>query len=193
MEEMLDILNEDGTPAGRIVSRKEAHREGILHGTSQIFIYRVKNGKVQILLQRRSLEKDSFPGKLDISSAGHIPSGVSPDDNAVKELEEELGLSVKKQQLHFVFIHRSEGINTFHGKVFNDRQVSYVYVLECDKEEDEFILQKSELSQVIWQDADITIDEIIKGNGEYCLDRWKFEKVTEIIKDMVDGSHTLNK
>lgn len=185
MEEMLDVLNEDGTPAGRTVSREEAHREGILHGTSQIFIYRVKNGRVQILLQRRSQEKDSFPGKLDISSAGHIPAGMSPLENAVKELKEELGLTVNADQLKFAFIHRSEGINTFHGQIFNDRQISHVYTMECDMEEEDFKLQKSELSEVIWQDADITIERITAGDEEYCLDPEKFKRITGIIKDTV--------
>lgn len=183
MAELLDILNDDGTPTGQCVSRDKAHREGILHGTSQIFIYRIKDGKVQILLQRRSHEKDSFPDCLDISSAGHIPFGVSPEDNAVKELDEELGLKINKDQLTFLFLHRSEGVNTFHGQVFNDRQVSSVYVLECDRED--FVIQESELSEVVWQDADITIKHIEDNDSEYCLDEWKFKEVTKCINEIV--------
>lgn len=183
MAELLDVLNEDGTPTGEAVSRDKAHREGILHGTSQIFIYRIKDNKVQILLQRRSHEKDSFPDCLDISSAGHIPFGVSPEDNAVKELNEELGLIVDKSQLQFLFLHRSSGINNFHGQVFNDEQISSVYVLECDRED--FVVQKSELSEVVWQDADITIRHIEAEDKEYCLDEWKFKEVTKCIKEIV--------
>ena len=185
MTEFLDVLNDDGTPTGEAVARDKAHREGILHGTSQIFIYRVKDGKIQILLQRRSHNKDSFPDCLDISSAGHIPFGVSPEDNAVKELAEELGLHIKKEQLQFLFLHRSEGVNNFHGQVFNDRQVSSVYVLECDRED--FSIQKSELSEVIWQDADVTIKHIEEKDCEYCLDEWKFKEVTRQIKGIIDS------
>lgn len=183
MAELLDVLNEDGTPTGEAVSRDKAHREGILHGTSQIFIYRVKNGKVQILLQRRSHEKDSFPDCLDISSAGHIPFGVTPEDNAVKELKEELGIKVDKSQLQFVFLHRSSGINNFHGQIFNDEQISSVYVLEYDS--DSFTIQKSELSEVVWQDACVTIKHIEEQDNEYCLDEWKFKEVTKCIKEIV--------
>ncbi len=186
MEELLAVLNDDGTPTGEAVSRYVAHRDGVLHGTSQIFIYRVKDGRIQILLQRRSHEKDSFPDLLDISSAGHIPFGVTPVDNAVKELKEELGIEVVPNQLQFLFLHRSEGVNTFHGQTFNDRQVSSVYILEYDSED--FVIQQSELSEVIWQDADITIKHIEYSDPEYCLDEWKFKEVTKSIKEIVNDA-----
>ena len=73
--EILDVVDETGAPTGETVERAEAHREGVRHRTSHVWIARNRNGRIQLLLQKRCMQKDSFPGCYDISSAGHIPAG----------------------------------------------------------------------------------------------------------------------
>lgn len=99
--ELFDVIDSKGNPAGQIVSREKAHAEGIPHRTAHIWIIRKKEGRVQILLQKRSQNKDSFPGKFDTSSAGHIQAGDEPLESALRELKEELGISATPEQLHF--------------------------------------------------------------------------------------------
>ena len=79
--ELFDVIDSKGNPTGQIVSREKAHAEGIPHRTAHIWIIREKEGRVQILLQKRSQNKDSFPGKFDTSSAGHIQAGDEPLEN----------------------------------------------------------------------------------------------------------------
>ena len=74
--EYLDIVDENGVPTGKIAERTAAHKQGLRHRTSHVWILREQAGKVEVLLQKRSQNKDSFPGCYDISSAGHIPAGV---------------------------------------------------------------------------------------------------------------------
>ena len=88
--EILDICDELGNPTGKTVEREIAHQQGILHRTAHVWILRKKENKIQILLQKRSEQKDSFPGCYDISSAGHIPAGDNYGQSAVRELKEEL-------------------------------------------------------------------------------------------------------
>ena len=52
--ELFDVIDSKGNPAGQIVSREKAHAEGIPHRTAHIWIIRKKEGRVQILLQKRS-------------------------------------------------------------------------------------------------------------------------------------------
>ena len=99
--ELFDVIDSKGNPTGQIVSREKAHAEGIPHRTAHIWIIREKEGRVQILLQKRSQNKDSFPGKFDTSSAGHIQAGDEPLESAIRELKEELGISAVPEQLHF--------------------------------------------------------------------------------------------
>ena len=88
--ELFDIIDENGDPTGQTIERSIAHAEGIPHRTAHIWIIRRGNEKTEILLQKRSRNKDSFPGKFDTSSAGHIQAGDEPMESALRELEEEL-------------------------------------------------------------------------------------------------------
>ena len=75
MEEIFDIIDTQGNPTGETVTREKAYAEGIPHRTAHIWIIREKYGRTEVLLQKRSMNKDSFPGKFDTSSAGHIQAG----------------------------------------------------------------------------------------------------------------------
>ena len=99
--EIFDVIDKDGNPTGETVTRERAHAEGIPHRTAHIWILRKKEGRIQVLLQKRSKNKDSFPGMFDTSSAGHIQAGDEPLESALRELEEELGTPL------FVRGHRS--------------------------------------------------------------------------------------
>lgn len=60
--EFFDIVDEKGIPTGESIERTQAHKKGIRHRTAHIWIIREQDGKAQLLLQKRSAEKDSFPG-----------------------------------------------------------------------------------------------------------------------------------
>ena len=68
--EIFDIVDEKGIPTGETIERTQAHEKGVRHRTAHIWIVREQDGKAQLLLQKRSAEKDSFPGRYDTSSAG---------------------------------------------------------------------------------------------------------------------------
>ena len=69
--ELFDILEENGSKSGIVRERGVAHRDGSLHGTVHIWIFRERpDGGRDVLLQKRSLVKDSNPGCYDISAAG---------------------------------------------------------------------------------------------------------------------------
>lgn len=191
--EYFDELNEDGEKTGRKVEREEAHATGILHATSQIFIYRYHNGKLQILLQRRSENKDSFPGKLDISAAGHVPSGLSYDETAKKELFEELSIVMPIDKLERVGIFRTSKSNVFYGKPFLDEQFSAVYIAENDIDAENIKFQREEISQVLWLDADEIKKRINSGDDEFCINNKRFciiiRAIEERIKILYEDEH----
>ena len=168
--EYLDIVDETGTPTGKRVSRQEAHANGILHRTAHVWIVREANGRTEILLQKRSDEKDSFPGMYDTSSAGHIPAGEEPVPSALRELSEELGISAAPSQLHYAGKIRIRFEDIFHNRVFRDNQVSWVFVYQEPMEIGRLTLQKSEVSEVRWFDLDEVWTEIQKGDRRrFCV------------------------
>ncbi|MGV7468041.1 NUDIX domain-containing protein, partial [Mycobacterium kansasii] len=63
------------------------HRDGDYHRAVHVWIYCESTN--ELLLQKRSDCKDSWPGQWDISSAGHISAGDSSLITARRELHEE--------------------------------------------------------------------------------------------------------
>lgn len=177
MEEYLDIVDENGNPTGETVARSVAHREGIRHRTSHLWICRKKNGRTEILLQKRSHEKDSFPDCYDISSAGHIPAGSSFVPSALRELKEELGVTASPEDLVFCGKRSFEFQKMFHGKPFHDRQVSAVFLLWLDREEADFTLQKEEISSVRWMDFEECIEDVRDHKIPNCIDLEELELI----------------
>ncbi len=87
-EEFFDVVNERDEPVGR-AARREVHARGLLHRAVHVL---VDDGAGKIFLQKRSMTKDTSPGRWDSSSSGHVDAGEDYDTAAVRELGEELGL-----------------------------------------------------------------------------------------------------
>ena len=168
--ELLDERDADGSVTGRARARFLMHRYGDLHGTSHVWIVRpnYKSG-FDLLLQKRSEEKDAFPGCYDISSAGHIPAGDDYLESAVRELEEELGITVRPEELTFVGLHDETDIAEFYGKPFHNHEICRVYVYTRPIEADRLKLQKEEVESVMWIDYDECLSRIENHTLKNCL------------------------
>ena len=104
MDELIDILDADGKPTKRTAMKSVAHREGLFHPTVHVWLY-TNNG--QILLQKRSKTKDTHPLLWDVSVAGHIAAGEDIEESALREVQEEIGLSLATNDLQKIGIFKS--------------------------------------------------------------------------------------
>ncbi|WP_343210383.1 NUDIX hydrolase [Anaerolentibacter hominis] len=182
--ELFDLLDERGAKTGYKKEREAVHRDGDRHGTVHIWLTRRNQdtGRHELLLQKRSSEKDAFPGCYDISSAGHIQAGDEPLPSALRELEEELGIVASPEELRLVFVYE-DYINTFfHGKPFVNLEWSYVYLLELDVNPAELKLQEEEVSAVKWMACTELEREIKTGNPDYCVSEEEFFRLMEYLK-----------
>ena len=182
--EILDVVDEYGNPTGETVEREKAHEKGIMHRTSHVWLLRKKQGKVQILLQKRCETKESFPGCYDISSAGHIPAGMDFVESAIKELQEELGISASGDELIFCGDRTVIWNDFFCGKPFHDRQYSRVFILWRDIDEEKMILQKEEIDSVLWMDLNECISAIEHNQIRHCI----YPGELKMVKDAVEAS-----
>lgn len=180
--ELFDILNENGSKTGIVKERGVAHREGALHGTVHIWIVREneKSG-YDILLQKRSNNKDSHPGCYDISSAGHISAGDEIMESALRELWEELGLSVQPEQLELFGTTHVKFEKTFYGKRFRDNEISSDFVYRQPVEIDKLNLQESEVSEVRWMDYEECRQKVAQGSMPNCINPEEFEKLGDYL------------
>ena len=110
MQELLDVFDSKMNLIGT-AERKEVHKMGYWHQTFHCWIIREENGKHYVLFQIRDKNKDVAPNKLDITAAGHLKSGESKQDG-VREINEELGLDIKYEDLTYLGIRITASENT---------------------------------------------------------------------------------
>lgn len=101
--ELFDLCAADGSLLGRRKARSLVHRDGDWHRSLHVWVVLTgragQNGVAggaplpQILFQRRSAAKDTWPRALDVAVAGHLRAGETFED-ALREAEEEIGLSL---------------------------------------------------------------------------------------------------
>jgi isopentenyldiphosphate isomerase len=90
-DEIFDVIDEQDRVIGT-ATRAQVHADpSLIHRSVAILVYR--EGKV--FMQRRSPTKDRYPNYWVVSATGHVNSGESFDEAAVRELREELGLTVR--------------------------------------------------------------------------------------------------
>lgn len=176
--EMLDILNEDGSPTGKIVSKKEAHEKGLWHRASHIWFI---NSKGEILLQRRSKNKDSHPDVYDVSAAGHLSAGDTPMQGALREIEEELGIKLQEKDLIKIGEVSNESIQ--HNGDYINKEYNDIYVVNKDIPISDFIVQESEVDHVKY----IPIEEFKKWVQEKKKDLLLHPKEFEILFKNLDN------
>jgi len=117
-----------------VVDKDVAHREGLWHANIHVWIL---DREGAVLLQQRSPSKATLPGLWDISAAGHI----RPGEDGLREVEEELGVAVRADQLEQV------GILTIDQDLpgFRNRERPRVYLWRSDLSLSDFTFSDGEV------------------------------------------------
>ena len=157
MDEVVQILTEDGKQTGERINKSIAHKEGICHGISAIALI---NNNGRLLIQKRSSNKSTEPNKWDLSGAGHIDIDETPEQAAVRELFEEIGIKVEIEELKLIdtFLHKTRlDNNTFIN------HFTYLFLVHKDIDINNIKMQESEVSSVLFVDKEKYI-EIFNNN-----------------------------
>ena len=168
--EYFDVCDENGLPTGEIVPRAQAHLNGIPHRTAHIWVMRDTARGAQVLMQKRSRNKDSYPGFFDTSAAGHIQAGDEPLESAQRELFEELGIAAKPEELTYVGNIRIRFEAVFHNKPFRENEYSWVYLYREPVDAASLHLQESEVEEVRWFDLDGLAERARREKDVFCVE-----------------------
>ncbi len=155
----MDVLDARGQKTGRVAWKSEAHRLGLWHRCFHCWVVapEVRSGGPYLFVQRRAARKDIWPNKLDVTVGGHLRAGESALDG-LREVEEELGLSVSADELIALGNRRVEkripaGL---------DREFQEVFVLVRSLCERDLHLQKEEVAAVVRLHLD-DVEALVKG------------------------------
>ena len=184
--EYIDVCDENGQPTGRITDRDSAHRAGILHRTSHVWVIKEDNRQYQVLLQKRSCEKESFPGMYDVSSAGHIPAGSEPLESVIREMSEEIGIAATSDQLAFAGMFRCSYEAVFHGKIFRDNEIRYAYVYQEPVDINDLTLQTSEVDEVRWFPLTAVAEALQSEHSQICVSQEGLETLIHYLNQCND-------
>lgn len=173
-DELIDICDESNNLINIQKLKSEAHKEGLWHRATHIWIY---NSKGEILLQLRAKEKPLFPDMWDISVAGHVSAGEDPVISGLRELEEEIGLKFKQDDLQFFNIRKVKTID----RNIKNNEFYYAYFLKFDGDINKLKLQDEEVQKIQFFNIN-KIEEELKINPDKYVphgDYW-FEIINEV-------------
>lgn len=147
MSEILDIYDAKMNHIGT-AEREEVHKLGYWHQTFHCWIVRREKEKNFVLFQIRDKKKSVAPNKLDITAAGHLKAGETKE-SGFRELEEELGIIVNFEHLHYLGIRitASENSNQI------NKEFAHVYMLHNDMPINQYILQEEEVAGLVQIDV----------------------------------------
>ena len=112
--EKLEIVDTEGKVIG-LAERAELHRDpSLIHRVVHVLVF---NRKGELLLQKRSRQKDVAPGKWDTSVGGHVAPKEDVLAAAQREMREELGITgcELRHLYRYLFSNRGESelVDTF--------------------------------------------------------------------------------
>lgn len=122
-----------------LAPRHYIHANKLFHRAVHIFVF---NRSGEIFLQKRSMDKDSAPGKWVSSCSGHVDSGEYYYDAAVRELGEEIGLYYS-EDLNLAMIEQARPETGY----------EHVHLFVCNYD-GELSLNISEVSDGVWIDSE---------------------------------------
>ena len=93
----------NGAPKqGEGLARKDLTKDTIVAAAHVWLWRRSSDGGCDILLQRRADQVKNWPGYWDISAAGHVSLGETPLDAALREAQEEIGMTLDTSRVKFI-------------------------------------------------------------------------------------------
>lgn len=107
----------------------------------------IQNSKGEFLIQKRSIQKE---GKYAFTG-GHVKTGQTSIEGIIEEVKEELGLTVKENELELLFSGRED-----ESQVFFD-----LYYMVKDFDTSSLVLQVEEVETVNWMTL-AKIEELIQ-------------------------------
>ncbi len=142
-DELIDTLDEGGNPTGETTTQLEAHTQGLWHRAVHIFVV---NSRGEVLIQQRGGSKQIHAGEWDTAHGGHLRAGEDSLAGAIRELREELGLTVEPTRLEFLFELTYQSQHP--GRI--KREFNPVYLLTIDEPFEAFQFNDREVAAVRW-------------------------------------------
>ena len=145
--ELLDVYDDLGNVTGRTVVRGDKSVKLNEHEHIAVAIIFIENDKGEFLIQKTSKEKGGYYS----STGGHIDSGETPLNTIKREVLEELGVNIDKDNI------------VEYGAILHDKTIIFLYYIKKNIDINKVKLQREEVDYVKYMSKN-EISELIKNN-----------------------------
>ncbi|HIT53833.1 MAG TPA: NUDIX domain-containing protein [Candidatus Fimivicinus intestinavium] len=132
--EYWDVCDQNGRRTGGIRPKGASYAAGEFHPAIEAWVI---NSRGEILIQQRSMQCEILPGVWALTT-GRMLAGESTAQGCIRELREELGITVTPEQL------------TFLRRIPRGELLWDLYLVRADAALDTLTLQKEEVAQAKW-------------------------------------------
>ncbi|MDD5155302.1 MAG: radical SAM protein, partial [Candidatus Omnitrophica bacterium] len=194
--EYFRLLNPDGSYTGKIKPRHLVHRDGDWHGSTYVMVF---DGEGDLILQRRSNNRQTDPGKLEGSVSGHMGLEMDGRETACREAKEELGLIINPADLILIggekqYVDVFDTIDIDGNEVHNRGLNSlYVYVLPKGMSAKDLRFNPEEVSGLETRPLAEEVRRLEEQPGDYASVKIFLQKDSAVVKEMATAvrSHIL--
>jgi len=142
MDEIIDILSSSGELTGETCLKSEAHLKGLFHQTIHVWLY---TDDKKVLLQKRASVKKVFPNLWDVSVAGHVGAGEKIAIAAIREVQEEIGITIKETDLEKIGFRKDEIV---HPNGILDNEFKHIFLCKLNKSLEQLNMQPEEIDDL---------------------------------------------
>ena len=113
-DDILKIYDQDLNNIGR-ATREEVHTQGLLHQVAHVWMFQPTEDDTYIMIQKRSLDRELYPGKYDLIQTTHFDPDESYEEAIVDSLEYYRGLKKSKEDIiHVGSTHQQIDVGDYH-------------------------------------------------------------------------------
>lgn len=147
--ELFDEVDRNDQPTGKKVTKQEAHAQKLIHRCIAVYVFDA-NGELFVQEHKKS------GGKLDHTVGGHVSSGESYHEAALREMEEEIRLTgVSLQEIA--------------TSVYSDER-SYIHmfgIYECAAPQEWQFSPTEEVDNIYLMKLEVIVEDMNSNPGKY--------------------------
>jgi len=158
LEEIYDVVDKNCKKIGT-ATWTQVHTKGFLHQTVHGIVFRDSRLN-KTIIKRRTNSVPQEPGKYEISVAGHILSGQTPEETIKKELSEEL-FNNKDLPKDIVV---KKIASYFNNDLSNNHEIAHLFVII---HAGPFTVQIEETNKLVWVSWKNLVEDMNNNPSKY--------------------------